>query len=105
MKSMNRRVFIVHGWGGNPKEGWFPWLRNELEKRNFEVSVPEMPDTNHPLIGSWVRTLAEVVGTPDSETYFVGHSIGCQTIFRYLETIGQSAGGIEIGRASCRERV
>jgi predicted alpha/beta hydrolase family esterase len=29
--------------------------------------------------------LAKVVGEPDEDTYFVGHSIGCQTIMRYLE--------------------
>ena len=25
-----KRVFIVHGWGGHPDEGWFPWLSSEL---------------------------------------------------------------------------
>ena len=26
-----RRVFIIHGWGGYPEEGWFPWLKKELK--------------------------------------------------------------------------
>lgn len=30
---------------------------------------------------------------PDQNTYFVGHSIGCQTILRYLETISMPVGG------------
>ena len=88
-----KRVIIIHGWGGSPDTNWLPWLKTELEKRGYEVSAPSMPDTDAPAIGPWVKHLAEVVGTPDKDTYFVGHSIGCQTIFRYLETIDTPVGG------------
>ena len=65
----------------------------ELEKQNYKVVVPSMPNTDNPVIEKWVGHLAEVVGTPDKETYFIGHSIGCQTILRYLETINIPVGG------------
>ena len=82
-----KRVFIVHGWAGHPSEIWFPWLKKELEQKGFEVFVPQMPDTNNPRINNWVPTLAKSVGIPDEQTYFIGHSIGCQAIARYLETL------------------
>ncbi len=82
-----KRVFIVHGWGGYPKEGWFPWLKKELEKKGFKVEIPAMPETAYPKINTWVSHLKKIVGAADEETFFVGHSIGCQTIMRYLETI------------------
>jgi hypothetical protein len=82
-----KRVFIIHGWGGYPKEGWFPWLKKELEKKGFKVEVPAMPETAYPKINAWVSHLKKIVGAADEETFFVGHSIGCQTILRYLETI------------------
>jgi len=90
-----KRAFIVHGWDGYPEEGWFPWLKKELEIRGFEVSIPQLPDAAHPHIDTWVPALAHAVGTPDEETYFIGHSMGCQTIIRYLETLpkGVSVGG------------
>lgn len=90
-----KRVFIVHGWGGNPEESWFPWLKKELEAKGFEVFVPELPNPAHPRIDAWVTKLAEVVSTPDEKTYLVGHSMGCQTIARYLERLsdGQKIGG------------
>ncbi len=91
---MVKRVFIVHGWDGSPEEGWFPWLKSELEKKGFVVSVPAMPDTSHPRIEKWVSFLEKSVGKPDKDTYFVGHSIGCQTILRYLEKINAKVGGI-----------
>ncbi len=80
-----KRVIIVHGWDGYPEEGWFPWLKKELESRSFEVIVPPMPDPSNPKIEEWVPTLTEAVGTVDRDTYFVGHSMGCKTILKYLE--------------------
>ena len=49
--------------------------------------MPEMPDTEHPKMNAWVRKLSESVAIPDKECYFIGHSLGCITILRYLETI------------------
>lgn len=82
-----KRVFIVHRWDGRPDDDWYPWLKGELEKSGFEVFVPAMPETERPQIEKWVPTLAKAVGRVDEETYFVGHSVGCQTIIRYLETL------------------
>ena len=93
---MKKRVFIIHGWDGYPEEGWFPWLKKELEARGFEVFVPAMPDPSEPKIETWVPFLNQLVGTPDLNTFFVGHSIGCQTIIRYLETLPE---GTKIGGA------
>ena len=82
-----KRVFIVHGWDYNPSMNWYPWLKKELIDHGFEVFVPEMPNTSEPEISSWVEKLKKEVGKVDENTYFVGHSIGCQTIMRYLETL------------------
>src|SRR3989338_1291793 len=101
-----KRGFIVHGWDGYPEEGWFPWLKKELEERSFsaqggpasgwEVHVPQLPDAGTPRIYNWVPALANAVSTPDTQTYFVGHSMGCQTIARYLETLPE---GVQVGGA------
>ncbi len=84
---MNKRVFIVHRWDGRPGDIWYPWLKAELEKNGFEVHVPVMPKRDEPRIKVWVPALAKAVGVPDEQTYFVGHSIGCQTIARYLASL------------------
>jgi uncharacterized protein len=89
-----KRVFIVHGWEGYPEEGWFPWLKTELEKQNYNVLVPSMPNPSKPEILPWVEHLNKVIGKPDKDTYLVGHSIGCQTILHYLNTI---SGSVNIG--------
>ncbi len=88
---MAKRVFVIHGWEGSPKEGWFPWLKKRLTAEGFNVSVLAMPHPDRPVIDSWVPFLKRQVGIPDEETFFVGHSIGCQTICRYLETLPKEA--------------
>ena len=88
-----KRIIIIHGWSGSPNDNWLPWLKAELEKQGHAVLVPNMSDSNNPVIEKWVSHLAQIVGTPDKETFFVGHSIGCQAILRYLETIDTSVGG------------
>ncbi len=81
-----KRAIIVHGWASHPEHGWFPWLKQQLEQRGYAVSVPAMPHPLIPTIQDWVETLQKTVGKPDNETLFIGHSIGCQTIMRYLAT-------------------
>jgi len=84
---MKKRVFIIHGWDGYPEEGWFPWLKKELEQKGFEVFVPQLPQPDEPRINNWVPEIEKIVGNPDEQTYFIGHSMGCQAIARYLETL------------------
>lgn len=91
---MPKRVFIIHGWDGYPKECWFLWLKNQLEQKGIRVEVPQMPDAATPQIDKWVPFLENLVSTPDKDTYFVGHSIGVQTILRYLEKINAKVGGV-----------
>lgn len=82
-----KRIFIVHGYTGYPEKGWFPWLKAELEKLGLEVSVPAMPNTNDPKFEEWLPHLQKTISSPDEDTYLVGHSLGCPTILRYLESL------------------
>jgi len=84
---MKKRVIVAHGWEGTPEEGWFPWIKKELEANGFDVFIPQLPDPENPRIQKWVQKLAETVGSSDEDTYLVGHSMGCQTIARYLEQL------------------
>lgn len=82
-----KRVFLVHGWEGRPGNHWFPWLTLELRANGFEVSAPQMPHAREPKVKEWLEFLKQYVGRPDKDTYFVGHSLGCITIARYLANL------------------
>ena len=82
-----KHAVIVHGFKGKPETNWKPWLKEQLEAQGFKVDVPTMPNTDHPIASEWVSKLAGTVGEPTRDTYLVGHSLGCITILRYLETL------------------
>ncbi|MFZ2200074.1 MAG: alpha/beta fold hydrolase [Microgenomates group bacterium] len=79
------RIFLIHGWGGSPRGDWFPWAKTEMENRGYVVVAPQMPDTDSPTIPIWIDYLSELAGDIRQSDIFIGHSIGCQTIMRYLE--------------------
>lgn len=79
------KIYIVHFWDGTKDDGWYPWLDDKISNENNEVIRFNMPNTAHPKIEEWVAELDKQVNDLGEKTYFVGHSIGCQTIMRYLE--------------------
>jgi uncharacterized protein len=80
-----KKAFIVHRWDGKPDSDWYPWLKKELEKKGYEVEIPEMPNTESPKIEEWLPYLEKFVGNIDEEMIFIGHSVGCQAILRLLK--------------------
>ena len=81
-----KRLFIVHGWEGSSQEPMLVWLATEGKRLGFETTVLDMPNPASPTIDAWVKYLESVVIYPDENTFFIGHSLGCQTIFRYLQS-------------------
>ncbi|UCD07446.1 MAG: serine hydrolase family protein [Candidatus Aenigmatarchaeota archaeon] len=100
---MAKRAFLIHGWEGYPEESWRPWLRDMLKEKGFTVINPAMPDTDHPKMNEWLEFLIKTVSNPNKDCYFVGHSLGCITILRYLETLeeGQEIGGAVLVAGFC----
>src|SRR5450756_1380962 len=90
---MKKRVIIVHGWGGSPTADWIGWAAQAFREKGYEVITPEMPYTDNPVIEKWVDHLKSAAGAVDENTYFIGHSIGCQTIMRFIETIDAKTDG------------
>lgn len=79
-----KKALIIHGWDGNPKEPLHTYLKVRLESLGLEVSVPAMPNPATPFIDDWVREVGENF---DNQDIIIGHSIGCQAVLRFLETL------------------
>ena len=75
-----KKIYLVHCWDGTSNDGWYPWIVNRLNNDNTEVIKFDMPNTANPNISEWVSTLDLKVEDLNENTYFIGHSIGCQTI-------------------------
>lgn len=91
-----KRVVVVHCWEGYPDYCWYQSVKKDLERYEFQVEVPGMPDTKHPKMYQWLEKLSSVIGEPNKETFLVGHSLGAVAILRYLEGLrdDQKVGGV-----------
>ena len=81
-----KKIYLVHCWDGTSSDGWYPWLEEKINDQNIKLFKFDMPNTANPKIEEWVDYLNSKVELLNEGTYFIGHSIGCQTILRYLET-------------------
>lgn len=84
-RQIKYRFVLVHGFAATPDMYWMPWLKKKLEDRGFYVVAPELPRPFQPSINEWVDELKKYIGEPNKRTIFVGHSLGCQAIMRFLE--------------------
>lgn len=78
-------IFLIHGSYGTPQENWFPWLKLELERKGHTVFAPPFPTPENQSLEQWFSTFELYEKFIDSQTIFVGHSLGAAFILSYLE--------------------
>lgn len=78
-------VFIPGNGGGdiNAPDGWFPYLKRELEKLGLQVISQNFPDPIYARKQYWLPFL-EKLGA-DENTILIGHSSGAVAAMRYAE--------------------
>lgn len=54
---MNKRVLILHGWGGSEFPHWQAHTASDLIKDNYIVSFPELPNKDLPTLDGWMDFL------------------------------------------------
>ena len=79
------KFFIIHGIYGHPEENWFPWLKKELEKKEYQVVVPIFPTPIGQSLENWLKVIKKYEDEINNETVFIGHSLGAAFILNYLE--------------------
>jgi len=82
-----KTAYIIHGWDGSPEEPMHKWIKNQLEKRKYKVIAPKMPNPEKPKIKPWLNKIAEISSNVGNEDIFIGHSVGCQAVLRYISTL------------------
>jgi len=80
------KAIIIHGSYGSPDENWFPWLKEELEKRGWDVFAPKFPTPKNQSLESWLKAFESYKQYLGPNTILVGHSLGPAFILRILET-------------------
>lgn len=52
---MNKKVLLLHGWGGSDDPHWQSWLAGELAKDYGTVSFPLLDNPHFPSKNRWMR--------------------------------------------------
>ena len=91
-----KRAVLCHCWGGNPEFIWYPYLKAKSKDAGIKVIIPTMPDTDHPVIQSWLPAFSKAVGKTSEDDILIGHSVECATVLRFLESLSknQKVGGV-----------
>ncbi|EMQ4855845.1 serine hydrolase family protein [Morganella morganii] len=91
----DKKIIIVHGYTASPSDNWFQWLKESLESLGATVNIPLMPDSHSPDPKKWQQHLIDAEIKIDKNTIFIGHSLGCITVLKFLTE--QAPKGATIG--------
>ena len=79
------KAIIIHGAYSNPESNWIPWLKTQLEKRGYEVAIPQLSTPENQNLKQWKKEFQEQIGELEADTILIGHSIGAVFILTLLE--------------------
>lgn len=82
-----KKIYFVPGFTGTDDGGWPDWLAREFTKFGFEFNLLSMPNVMCPEVHEWLDYLKSQNIKVNKNTYFIGHSLGCITISRFLEKL------------------
>ena len=74
---------IIHGSFGSKDGNWFPWLKKQLEDKNYKVDVPQMPvGVGNQNYDNWSKELSKL--EMNENTIIIAHSIAPIFVSKYL---------------------
>ncbi len=91
-KKQKQKVLIIHGWEGSGEDNWLPWMKQELEKDNFEVFTPTMSTSASPKVDKWMEELMPYMEKLGENDIIIGHSLGSNAAIRLIEKANKKIG-------------
>lgn len=79
------KALILHGRWWNAKGNWFPRLKIELTKRLFDVYVPNLPNTDNPVLKDQLEYLDAYISDFKEDWFIVWHSLWCKLALKFVE--------------------
>lgn len=81
-----KNAIILHGISSNPNDFWFPYIKHQLEKKEYKVWIPQLPQADNPDIKVHVPFILKD-GKITKDTILIGHSSGASLILAILDEI------------------
>ncbi|NDP19861.1 MAG: hypothetical protein GZ091_02095 [Paludibacter sp.] len=98
MDSQKPIIYLVPRWAGNIHSDWYDWLVLEISNTyQIDIQCLEMPNWNEPDLDKSLNFLTNRISELNNNTYFIGHSVGCQAILRFLDERLKQNHSLKIG--------
>ena len=83
---MKNNLFIIHGYNGDTKETFGPYIENEMAKLNVETYFPNFPIRENVSYESWAKVMDMYLekGLINENTIIIAHSLGTNFVPKYL---------------------
>lgn len=76
-------AFIIHGSNGSKDSHWYPWLKEELERKGLQVFLPQFPIGENQTLQNWLDALKPMKDNL-KDSILIGHSLGVPFILNVL---------------------
>lgn len=83
--SKKPNFLFFHCYKGSSKGDFWPWLKSEIEKRGFGISVPDLPGNEHPKFEEQAEFIINNFNI-DENTVIVTHSLGGALALKLLSS-------------------
>jgi len=100
-----KKVFLIHGFEGEPNGGWRPYVMRELAKLDIYVCALSMPTPYEPVLREWLEEVTRhIERNKTDDIYLVGHSLGGTTVLHLLQNFNfPNLKGVVLVSAPCRK--
>ncbi|MFQ5493057.1 MAG: RBBP9/YdeN family alpha/beta hydrolase [Candidatus Dojkabacteria bacterium] len=83
-----KNAIILQGWYQKTNANWYPWLKDQLRSKGYEVHLPDLPTihTDRPDLQIQLDYLFDNLEV-NRDTILIGHSLGSLLALRVAEKV------------------
>jgi predicted alpha/beta hydrolase family esterase len=100
-----KRIYIFPRYSGDENSDWYQKVQREFvhNDKNITIIPLTLPNWDKPSTDEFLSFIREVIpeNKIDSNTYFIGHSIGCKAALLYLNELHISNPKLIMGGLLC----
>lgn len=79
------KAIILHGWWWSSKENWFPYIKKELDKKLYDVYIPNLPNTKNPILEEQLEYIDIYASDFQNWWLIIWHSLWWQLALHFIE--------------------
>ena len=100
-----KKIYLFPRYSGDEDSDWYQQAKQEMMSgdKSVLVTLLSLPNWDYPEVTTFLSFIARKLPQfeIDSDTYFVGHSVGCRAALLYLNELKKENQSLRIGGLMC----